>query len=242
MATDGFALVHGGFHDARCWERLVPLLSRPALAVDLPGRGKRPAKLADVTLEACVRSVVEDIRDSGFERVILVGHSMGGATVPVVAARIPERIAHLVLLSTLLAPERGSLVDGFLPETREAALRRLGSGDEVEIELSEAHHRELLCNDMNEADVAWCMARVGRDSRRLFTDRASRAGLPDSLPRTYIRLRRDQSVSWAQQAHAISLLPGLAVREIDAPHQAMVTHPRELAAILNALVDEPERR
>ena len=242
MAADGFVLVHGGFHDARCWERLVPLLARPALAVDLPGRGKRPTKLADVTLEACVRSVVEDIRDSGFERVILVGHSMGGATVPVVAARIPERIAHLVLLSTLIAPEGGSLVDGFLPETRDAARRRLGSGEEVEIELSEAPHRELLCNDMNEADVAWCMARVGRDSRRLFTDRASRAGLPDSLPRTYIRLRRDQSVSWAQQAHAISLLPGLAVREIDAPHQAMVTHPRELAAILNALVDEPERR
>ncbi len=56
-----------------------------------------------------------------------------------------------------------------------------------------------------------------------------------SLPRTYIRLKRDRSVTWEQQAHAISLLPGLAVREIDAPHQAMVTHPVELAAILNEL-------
>lgn len=239
MKVDAFVLVHGGFHDHRCWERLIPLLRLPALAVDLPGRGAHPAKMADVTLEACVRSVVEDIEKSAFGRVVLVGHSMGGATVPVVAARIPDRIAHLVLLSTLVAPEGGSLVDGFVPETRDAAVRRLGSGDDVEIELSEAHHRELLCNDMDEADVAWCLARVGPDSRRLFTDRASRAGLPDSLPRTYIRLRRDQSVSWAQQAHAISLLPGLAVREIDAPHQAMVTHAHELAEILNEIAATP---
>jgi pimeloyl-ACP methyl ester carboxylesterase len=236
VSADAFVLVHGGFHDRRCWERLIPLLERPVLAVDLPGRGTRPAKLQDVTLESCVRSVVADIEQAGLSRVVLVGHSMGGATVPVVAARIPDRIAHLVLLSTLVAPEGGSLVDGFVPETREAAIRRLGTGENVEIELSEAHHRELLCNDMNEADIAWCLARVGPDSRRLFTDRASRADLPDSLPRTYVRLRRDRSVTWAQQAHAISLLPGLAVREIDAPHQAMVTHPREVAEILNALI------
>ena len=235
MDADAFVLVHGGFHDSRCWERLIPLLRLPALAVDLPGRGSHPAKMVDVTLEACVRSVVEDIEKSGFGRVVLVGHSMGGATVPVVAARIPDRVAHLVLLSTLVAPEGGSLVDGFVPETRAAAMRRLGTGDDVEIELSEAHHRELLCNDMSEADVEWCLERVGPDSRRLFTDRASRAGLPDSLPRTYIRLRRDQSVTWVQQAYAISLLPGLAVREIDAPHQAMVTHARELAGILNGI-------
>lgn len=236
MTADAFVLVHGGFHDGRCWERLIPLLARPALAVDLPGRGTRPVeRMEDVTLEACVRAVIEDIERAGLRRVVLVGHSMGGGTVPVVAARIPERIAHLVLLSTLVAPEGGSLVDGFLPETREAAIRRLGTGDDARIELSEAHHRELLCNDMREEDVAWCLARVGPDSRRLFTDRATRAGLPDALPRTYVRLARDRSVSWAQQAHAISLLPGLAVREIDAPHQAMVTHPREVAAILNEI-------
>ena len=49
MTADAFVLVHGGFHDRRCWERLIPLLSRPALAVDLPGRGTKPAKMAKKT-------------------------------------------------------------------------------------------------------------------------------------------------------------------------------------------------
>lgn len=233
MSADGFVLVHGGFHDARCWERLVPLLSRPTIAVDLPGRGSRPAPMEEVTLEACVQAVLEDLDASGFERAVLVGHSLGGATVPVVAARRPERLAHLVLLSTLLAPDGGAIVDGFLPETRDQAIRRLGDAEDPRIEMSDAHHREMLNDDMSDEDVEFCLGCHGPESRHLFTDRASRAGLPDDLPRTYIRLGQDLSVSWEQQAHAISLLPGLEIREIDAPHPAMVTHPKEVAAILN---------
>lgn len=235
MSADGFVLVHGGFHDASCWERLVPHLSLPALAVDLPGRGAHPAPMEEVTLEACVRSVLADLEDRGFERAVLVGHSLGGATVPVVAARWPKRMAHLVLLSTLLAPDGGAIVDGFLPETRDQAIRRLGEGDDPRIEMSDAHHREMLNDDMREEDVNFCVSRHCAESRHLFTDAASRSGLPDDLPRTYIRLRQDLSVSWEQQAYAISLLPGLETREIDAPHPAMVTHPEEVAAILNEI-------
>jgi pimeloyl-ACP methyl ester carboxylesterase len=235
MTADGFVLVHGGFHDARCWERLIPLLSLPALAVDLPGRGSRPAPMEEVTLEACVRSVIEDLERSGFERAILVGHSLGGATVPVVAARSPERLAHFVLLSTLVAPDGGAIVDGFLPETREQAIRRLGEGRSARIEMSDAHHREMLNDDMSVEDVEFCVSRHCAESRHLFLDKASRSELSEALPRTYIRLSQDLSVTWEQQADAISLLPGLDIREIDAPHPAMVTHPAEVAAILNEI-------
>src|SRR4249919_566583 len=42
-----FVLVHGAGMGASCWDRLLPHLDRPAVAVDLPGRGSR----ADVDLE-----------------------------------------------------------------------------------------------------------------------------------------------------------------------------------------------
>lgn len=241
MTADAFVLVHGGFHDSRCWERLIPLLSRPALAVDLPGRGTRPAKMEDVTLEACVRSVIADIERAGLSRVVLVGHSMGGGTVPVVAARIPERIAHLVLLSTLVAPEGGPR-------------RRLRSGDPRGRDPTARDRRRGAHRALRGAPPRAPLQRHERRGRRVVP-RAGRprlapplhrpgprAGLPETLPRTYIRLRRDRSVTWEQQAHAISLLPGLAVREIDAPHQAMVTHPREVAAILNEIAESSGRR
>jgi hypothetical protein len=34
----GVVLVHGGYHGAWCWDRLLPWLDVPTLAVDLPSR------------------------------------------------------------------------------------------------------------------------------------------------------------------------------------------------------------
>ncbi|MEZ4352239.1 MAG: alpha/beta fold hydrolase [Myxococcota bacterium] len=235
MSADGFVLVHGGFHDARCWERLVPLLSRPAVAVDLPGRGSRPAPMETVTLEACVQAVLADLDASGFERAVLVGHSLGGATVPVAAARRPERIAHLVLLSTLLAPDGGAIVDGFLPETREQAIRRRSPRTRGS-STSDAHHREMLNGTMSEEDVEFLVRRHVAESRRLFTDRgASRAGPSRTTSRAATSDSvRTLSVTPAQQAHAISPCPGSRCARLTLA-SAMVTHPKDVAAILNEI-------
>jgi pimeloyl-ACP methyl ester carboxylesterase len=235
MAIDGMVLVHGGFHGAWCWERLLPHLEGPVLAVDLPGRGKHPAEMAEVTVEACVRSVISDMDAAGLGRVLLVGHSLGGATVPVVAARVPERIAHLVLLSCILAPEEGSILDALPAETRELARQRLGESEAAETEMSEQHHRDLIGDELDADILRSVLERVGPDSRLLFTDRASRAGLPDDLPRTYIRLTRDLAVPWELQEQMIELLPGLRTAEIDAGHNVMLSQPEALAAMLNEI-------
>jgi len=235
MGVESFVLVHGGFYGAWCWERLVPLLDGRALAVDLPGRGQHPSPMEDVTLEACVRSVIADMDEAGLERVVLVGHSLGGATVPVVAARIPDRVAHLVLVSCLLAPEAGSIADGFPPEFREQARRRMGEAPGALVEMDETTHREVIGDELDESDLRWLLAHVGPDSRHLFTDAASRSGLPDALPRTYVRLRRDRTVPWEVQEHVIGLLSGLRTREIDAGHNVMLTHPKTLATLLNEI-------
>ena len=49
--VDGVVLVHGGTCAADIWDEVLPLLNFPAVAVDLPGRGKNPADLASVTLD-----------------------------------------------------------------------------------------------------------------------------------------------------------------------------------------------
>jgi len=53
----GFVLIHGSELGAWVWERTVPLLTRPTIAVDLPGRGSRPAERRSVTLDDAVDAI-----------------------------------------------------------------------------------------------------------------------------------------------------------------------------------------
>lgn len=91
-------LVHGAWHDGSSWAAVAAELAargHDVRAVDLPA--DRPdaggAEYADV-----VRSAA-----GSRGRVVLVGHSLGGLTVPVVAHQLgPERVAALVLVAALV--------------------------------------------------------------------------------------------------------------------------------------------
>ena len=97
-----FVLVHGGFHGAWCWEKLIPELQKrghEAVAIDLPGHGKRVNE--EATLAAYRDAVVEVIEPGD----VLVGHSMGGFAVSVAADATTDRLAHVMYLDAGLPIE-----------------------------------------------------------------------------------------------------------------------------------------
>ena len=95
-------LIHGGGATARFWDRLLPYLDGASLAVDLPGRGSRPADLATLTVDREVASVAADI-EAGVRDgpVTLVAHSSGGLVVPGVVAALGGRVGAIVLNAAL---------------------------------------------------------------------------------------------------------------------------------------------
>src|SRR5438445_12470251 len=135
-------VVHGGAHGAWCWEPLLPFLDGDALAVDLPPKSVRSgARRLEPVPELRTRRVGDfaasarrDVDDAGFERFVLVGHSMGGLTISEVARRAPDRVEHLVYVSCMVPPDGASAIDA-LPEdlrdmTREAVEEARHGGDD----------------------------------------------------------------------------------------------------------------
>ena len=81
MAT--YVLVHGAWHGAWCWNKVAPLLEakgHTVVAPDLPGHGDDDTPRAGVTLESYAKKVA-DVVSAQDEKVILVGHSMGGIAI-----------------------------------------------------------------------------------------------------------------------------------------------------------------
>ena len=92
--------VHGAGCNSLLWKGTLQYLSGSsrALAVDLPGH---PA--GEITCRS-VGDYAEAfhgfIQDSGLERPVVCGHSMGGATVLALALAHPDEVGGLVLVST----------------------------------------------------------------------------------------------------------------------------------------------
>jgi pimeloyl-ACP methyl ester carboxylesterase len=101
-----FVLVHGAWHGAWCWRRVIAILrsaGHVVFAPTLTGFGERVhLTRADFTIEDFATDIVNVIAAEELNDIILVGHSFGGNPVSVVADRVPERLKHLVYIDTLV--------------------------------------------------------------------------------------------------------------------------------------------
>ncbi len=102
---DPVLLVHGLAGSAGNWSLVGPVVADFArtIAVDLPGHGRSgPAPSYD--LAAHCRAVVGVIEKLEMSPVALVGNSMGGLVTQMVAAKRPDLVASLLLLSPAAPP------------------------------------------------------------------------------------------------------------------------------------------
>lgn len=118
-------LIHGAWHSAACWDRVIPPLleqGHQAVALDLPGHGvnarypaafvtrppdrslaaTEPSPVAAVTLDDYVDAVVETINalvPGEGAQVAVVAHSMGGLVATAVAEQVPHLVSKLIYLA-----------------------------------------------------------------------------------------------------------------------------------------------
>jgi len=87
-----FVFVHGMGGRWQHWLETIPALAEHGrvLALDLPGFGQSERPAARVSLDGFADAAAELIRDLSIERVVLVGHSMGGPIALRFASRHPD--------------------------------------------------------------------------------------------------------------------------------------------------------
>ncbi len=229
-----FVLVHGGWHGGWCWERVSPLLRAQGHIVYTPtltGLGAR-AYLAhpDVGLETHIQDIVDVLTGSDLGGVVLVGHSAGGTVITGVADRVPQRLARLVYLEGT-APRHGqSHADCVWPD--QAAVDELvateGEGWLFPVQPPESMGITAA------ADIAWVAPQLMPHPYKALTDPVRRTNpVAELLPRTYIACTGRRPFK-RKPAHAA----GMGYRTLATGHDAMVTDPRGLAAVLLDLVAE----
>lgn len=227
-------LVHGSGHTARIWDGVVAALRGPALAVDLPGRRRRPADLTEGTIEASSQAAAEDVLAAGADRVILVGHSSGGLVLPSLAARLGPRVCHLVFVAGLIARDGHSVSEIIAPDDPDSML---ATRDELCLRYSGTTFGGLTDGEApidTDLRVTEDVRTVGSiESLTLMYQPVSWQGVSPSLPRSFVRCLADPIQPRDMQARLIECAGADEVFDVDADHTPAVSRPDELAAIVN---------
>ncbi|KRB47159.1 alpha/beta fold hydrolase [Terrabacter sp. Root181] len=216
-----FALVPGAGGAAWYWHRVVPLIEEAgheAVAVELPADDPDAGlpEYADL-----VTSAVE-----GRDDVVVVGQSMGGFTVPMVAVRRP--VAGLVLLNAMLplpGETAGAWWDAVGSEgARVAAARAGGYPEEFDLDTYFLH------------DVDPAVAASGEEHQRPEGDRAFETPCDivtwPEVPTRVVAGAGDRFFPVGLQRRVAHERLGLDVDTVPGGHLAALSHPAELTAYL----------
>ena len=229
MAT--FALVHGAWHGAWCWERLIPELERAGhrvVAVELPAEDPAAGlrRYAELTADA-----LGDAED-----VVVVGHSLGAGSIPIVATLRPVR--HLVFLCGLLPEPGRSVTDRYTTEEVfvpgfAGNTVTLDDGSSVWPERDDAVR--CFYHDCQDADADRAFARMRPQSATPRTEPWPLDAIPD-VERTSILCRDERCIRPEWSRRMSRELLGVQAIELDGSHSPFVSRPRELADVLVRLV------
>jgi pimeloyl-ACP methyl ester carboxylesterase len=161
-------LVHGAWHGAWCWERVVPGLADRGVevtAIDLPGHGDDPGSLTDLHGDA---QRVREVLDAGTGPVLLVGHSYGGAVISEAGGH--DRVRELVFLAALPLDADETCLSAATSDPATAAISHEGRptlgaalavADDGTSSVKPELAAELFYGDCDDATAAWAIARLG---------------------------------------------------------------------------------
>lgn len=149
--TKTYILIHGAWGAAWVFDEVNKLLSKDGSNVyvfDLPGHGENQKEISDVTMDAYVNHIDNFISKID-GKVILVGHSLGGAIMSQVAERISNKIEKLIYVAAML-PQNGDSPLSLIQSDKYGQLlpRIIFSEDQSYATLDDGMVRELFLHDV----------------------------------------------------------------------------------------------
>jgi pimeloyl-ACP methyl ester carboxylesterase len=229
-------LIPGFWLDGSSWDEVVPVLERAGHrthALTLPGMESKHADRSEITLRDHVDAVVEviDSFDPADGKVVLVGHSGGGAIAHATVDARPDRVARVVYVDSGPLGEGGVINDEF----------PAGNG-EVPLPDWSLFAKEDLVDLDDERRAAFreraipSPVHVTRDPQQLFDERRY------DVPVTVIACEFPSATlrEWMEQGHPYvrELAKIRDVEYIDLPtgHWPQFTRPEELGQVILASV------
>jgi pimeloyl-ACP methyl ester carboxylesterase len=216
-------LVHGAFADASSWSRVIPILERDGYVVTA----------VQIPLSSLSDDVVatQRVLHAQTGRVVLVGHSWGGAVITA-AADGNKNVKSLVYVAAF-APEAGEVVTAPAANYPTPELNSVLKPDEagfVYIDRSRFH--SAFARDLPEAETRTMAATQKPINGKSFGETMPVAAWK-TIPSWYIVSTEDRAINPDLERYYAKRI-GATTTEIKASHVPFLSHPKEVARVIEA--------
>jgi pimeloyl-ACP methyl ester carboxylesterase len=233
-AAPTVVLVHGAFADSSSWSGVIERLQAKGVQVTaaaVPLRGL-------TTDSAYVAGVLEQTPGP----VIAVGHSYGGAVITNAAARATN-VVGLVFVAAF-APDAGERLGEASAASKDSVLmstlvpRRYPVADcgepAFELMIDPARFRDAFAADLPAGEAAIMAATQRPLADRAFSD-VTEAAAWRTLPSWAIVATADRAAG-TDVTRSMARRAGATITEIDSSHVVMVSHPQEVALVIQEAI------
>lgn len=240
-----YILVHGAWHGAWSWNKVIPLMTDKGykvIAIDLPGHGEDTTNASNVSFADYVKKVTETANKVEGE-VILVGHSMGGTVISQAAENLGKTKVYKLIYLDAFLPKNGEsvsslagLIESSLP--KDSSRLTIGNGlilsEDKKTSVFKPEVADILFyHDCSQADKDLAHRNLNRQS---FAPLGTPVNVSDSIygviPKYYILCTESKDLDK-------SILPTRVKCEkvvtLKSGHSPFFSQPRQLVKLLTRM-------
>jgi pimeloyl-ACP methyl ester carboxylesterase len=216
-------LVHGAFADASAWNKVIPILQGDGYmvtAVQIP-----LSSLSDDV------ATTQRVLHGQAGPVVLVGHSWGGAVITAAAAG-NKNVKSLVYVAAF-APDAGEVVTAPAAKFPPPELNSVLKPDEAGfVYIDRARFHDAFARDLPEADTRIMAATQKPINGRAFGETMPAAAWK-AIPSWYVVSTEDRAINPDLQRYYAKRIRATTT-EIKASHVPFLSHPKEVARVIEA--------
>jgi pimeloyl-ACP methyl ester carboxylesterase len=231
-----YVLVHGAWQAPYVWDAVRNDLLKAGnkvIVVELPGHGADRTALHTLSMDVYRDKVIEAISAVN-EKVILVGHSMGGMVITAVAEKIPAKISKLVYIGAFLPSSGQALTDLAYsdPDSKLAPLL-IPSSDQLTLDVKTDSLSYLFINDGTQAITQQVIDNYRAEPAIPFTGKVTLTKENfGAVEKVYIKTLQDIVISPGLQDRMIAGAGITTVYTINTSHSPFLSQPHEVANLL----------
>lgn len=243
-----YCLVHGAFQATWCWDLLIPYLEaqgHKTVAMDLPieNASATLSKFADVVIQALPKTD---------DDIVLVGHSMAGTIIPLVAEAV--KVRQLVFVAALLPYPGVSTLDQFSHRLDSDTLKSFNYQPKYPSKLEQFYDepdmyepasvgkdysdkavlREFFFHDCQPDVTQWAISKSRSQQSMAYIFETNPLKALPNVERKYIVCTNDRIISPTWSRYAARKRLGVDAIELPSGHCPHLSRPDLLASVLTS--------